>query len=385
MHLRRLRPLTVLATTLVVVACSPRPAPSAVEPGAPTTSSPPSAAVSLPIVTSAPATPASVAGQAWQLLTLPAGIPNGDLSAVAVDDQGWIAVGRRGTAGVLVLVSPDGRAWTEIDRALFSVGDTSNLSVAAGAAGRVIFAVLVDGRTACWHAAPGGSWKKVIFPSSPQVDGVVWGAGRFLADGVVSPGSSSAHAGLWRSSDGITWHSIASGPPSTGGLAHIATGFLLAGGLPSGGGASYSAVWLSTDGATWSKPQRLPGGDTALASQVAGGSGGIVIWSDPPGGVTWTSASGTAWAKETVSLASDTIFGVAPLGTGFVLSGRDSPGSSDVFAFRPSLSASWQEVPTEPNVGGLVTAIMEAPDGSQAVGVGNSGGGRPLIVVSPPD
>jgi hypothetical protein len=248
----------------------------------------------------------------------------------------------------------------------------------------VIFAVMADGRTACWHAAPGGSWKKVAFPSSPQVDEVVWGAGQFLADGVVSPDSSSAHAGLWRSLDGITWHSITSGPPSTGGLAHVATGFLLAGGLPGTGGTSYAAVWSSADGTSWSKPKRLPGGDTTAASQVAGGSGGIVIWTDPPGGVTWTSASGTTWAKETVSVASTSVFAVASLGTGFVLSGRDSPGSSDVFAFRTSLSASWQAVPTEPTVGGLVTSIVEAPDGSQAVGVGNSSGGRPVIVVSPP-
>ena len=363
----------------------------------PSTAPPPSSSVTQPLATpaqtvppsptvAAAATPAPVVGREWQVITLPAAIPDGDLSAVAVDDRGWIAVGRRGAAGVLVLESPDGLAWSEIDRPLFSIGDVSSVSVAVGPPGRMVAAAGAT-ETMVWHAGPDGTWKKITFPRANVSDvlALTWGAGRYLADGVVSPGTPGAHSGFWQSSDGTTWHAITSGPPSGGGLTHIAADFLLAGGVPSSGGTSWSAVFSSPDGTAWSKPKRLPEGDTAAASQVSGGPGGIVIWSDPPGGVTWTSASGTMWSKEVVTLSNDAVFAVAPVGTGFVLSGRATSGDSDVFANRASLSAPWQAATTPPDLGNsLVTALVGAPDGSLVVGVGNSGGGRPVIVVSPP-
>ena len=341
------------------------------------------------------ATPAPVIGQDWQRLELSTQIPDGDLYNIAVDERGWIAVGRTGEdparGSALVLTSPDGLTWTAADPALFVQTELNFVSVAAGPVGRVVIGRGGIGGSAVWRAGLDGQWVRVGLPGGKEgyVGDVTWGDGRFVAVGVAYPSLDRSVGLAWESADGLTWHRAKPfpGPASVSidGVARSDWGFL-AFGRAENGPSRRSAVWSSADGITWSRPTLLPADDDSSSARLAVGPGGVVIVAGGFGGITWISTDGRTWAKEVVPGAGLGLFGIASVGSGFVAVGRSSEGAEPVvIATRASISAAWQAVPyvpdlSEAGVGGLVAV----PDGNLLIAVGSDKDRRPVILVSPP-
>ncbi|WP_336208119.1 hypothetical protein [Nonomuraea sp. LPB2021202275-12-8] len=209
----------------------------------------------------------------------------------------------------LRLATGTGRSGDELFTVPASTGQGSNqkLNDMASAGGAVV-AVGSDTtsptpRPLFLFSPDGKKWQlgKVTGSTTPTVQRVVGGAGRWLASG----GDGLNERGLWTSTDGLTWQAV---EPSglaafrNGDLVHdiarTASGFVAVGRTALQDGGSGAAAWHSADGRAWERVDTrgldvgelkavVAKGDTVVAlAQPAQGEGARVIRS-ADGGRAW--------------------------------------------------------------------------------------------------
>ena len=178
------------------------------------------------------------------------------VSTVVAGPTGLVAFGQARTSlGTLVWVSPDGRAWENIQLPSDAFGGGVPTHVVSGGPGYVAIgwdiSIESGTRRAVWTSADGRTWTRDPDPTGQF--GVVDIIGMSSADGVVVVLASEAGgpgAIALRSTDGLTWErspAPAALVPGVSGLASGAAGFVAF------ASADRPAVaWFSEDGRSWS-------------------------------------------------------------------------------------------------------------------------------------
>jgi hypothetical protein len=270
---------------------------------------------------------------------------------------------------------PAGLVWNEPSGA-FSVADAPAGAVSAssgGLAGQLFIVGTTDDEaaSAVWRSADGQAWQRIVLPDSADValqaitdgpnglaavgfsygsedpvpagwhsrDGLAWqpisgdmGAGemRVVAaggDGYLALGSDPVTGEVlgWTSADGIAW-SIGSpvsgidGGTTLNGLSAVTDGYLAYGSATS----AEAAVWHSIDGVAW-QAIALPNGSDSTVNEIAVSSGlyvavGARTDDELAQSMAWYSLDGRSW-EISVDGGDGAMYGVAPLGEGFVAVG----------------------------------------------------------------
>jgi hypothetical protein len=254
---------------------------------------------------------------------------NEQLTSVAHGAAGWLAVGGPATAtpqGPVVIGSPDGRTWTELDGAgaFTGQGQVVTSAAAAGKAGYVIVGrEPAGGRTAAaaWYAPNLTGWQ-LATAARPGGAGSQMNAVTATGKGFVAVGSAGTRPAAWLSASGRTWSLVTL--PLTAGAASAQLQFVAAapgaktvaaaGTEVNAAGQRLPFAAVSADGgATWTMTA-LPapraagtganialtalaavgGGFTAAGTYGTPGSENVALWTLARGaapGTTWTAAA----------------------------------------------------------------------------------------------
>ena len=202
-----------------------------------------------------------------------------EMYQVAYSDAGFVAIGKSRpiTGKAVVLVSPDGVAWTRspADPAFSGVG----LDDIAGADGRFVLVGHVRSpyRNVLWTSDDGRAWSQV--PDLSGTDPTDAQAGTYQVTAgsagwlLTQSGSDTTPSRAWRSADGATWAS-ASTPPGAW-LRRWDTNAIV---TPSGfiaiseSGGCESGLWTSGDTVAWG----CVAGDHQIDGAVAASDDAIV-------------------------------------------------------------------------------------------------------------
>jgi hypothetical protein len=129
-----------------------------------------------------------------------------------------------------------------------------------------------------WHSSDGISWRAVALPRNMvrvHVETLDGGSAGYIATGKQSDGKT---AGIWLSQNATTWRALTLPNPSSGtlvvnGATSFAGGLVVAGAVLGeegcGGPASiHPAAWWSADGASWTRAS-LPDASTAAGASLS--------------------------------------------------------------------------------------------------------------------
>jgi hypothetical protein len=237
------------------------------------------------------------------------------LTAVAANDQRYVAVGRDG-GGATAWTSTDGRHWTRDRSPAFSATPLRLTAIAPWEGGFVAVGYqgseFFSADAAFWTSPDGVSWTRV--PDDADFhDARAWsvtaGGPGLVAVGQAGPADAPGPIVVWTSVDGLHWSRIGDTPDFHGARVHgvanvpsiglVAVGDTLAG--------DFGVIWTSTDGRAW---RRVPSGPELGRSGVqvrayavaAVGSGAIAVGTITEGiqygrAIVWTSRDGATWTR----------------------------------------------------------------------------------------
>jgi hypothetical protein len=246
----------------------------------------------------------SADGVRWRRATqVPDTDPRGFSGGIALTDEGDLAVTARGAFGageVAVWSSPDGRNWNEVARGPDVFGDDANVAdVTRGGPGWVAVGTSRDENAqtvsaVVWTATDETSWTRVphdddIFGGATMI-GVIAGP-----PGLLAFGGSTGDPAAWTSTDGRSWVRVPFDQADFTDAMPLAVsaggpGWVAVGGTAEG----EPAAWTSPDGTTWTAADPFVGGPaeplvavTASGSQLVAVGEGTSLWTSPDG-TTWT-------------------------------------------------------------------------------------------------
>src|SRR6185437_13004436 len=194
----------------------------------------------------------------WSLVSTAAlGGLTGNLTAVAKETSGWIAVGsanENGTDEPVVFWSPDGVAWSPLPALTGIAGAGAQfLGVAAGPGGYLVVGKQGSGakeRAAFWWSADLKNWISATGTGAPANAT----AAAAVNNGFVAVGSMAGCHTIWLSADGQHWTEYDLTKPSGATSAMLSSvavdqaGRLVAGGVATGGAGDIPVVVSSADG-----------------------------------------------------------------------------------------------------------------------------------------
>jgi len=265
-------------------------------------------------------------------------------------------------------------AWGAIPKGSAGIGATASLDALTTTSSSFI-----AGGTGLWRSTDGLHWASV---ASSSLTGEV-GALAAHGDEVLAVASSAGMSSvvLRSTDDGRTWSVVAQRPdlfgqpaaamgrPSVSSLRWSEAGFWIAAGGASDG---YAGIWTSTDGTRW-QPVLAP----------ANGAGSVDIVDDGQGGLlahflnqAWTSTDGRAWAPIPLAVPSPYVLTVIGPGASIAV-GADpaAPHTSPTVLLRSSdHGRTWTEDPTFQAEFPSAAAWGIGHDGSGWVIAGFSGG-----------
>jgi hypothetical protein len=290
------------------------------------------------------------AGGHWSpaAVTLPPSWRNGGrLDAVTAGPAGWLAVGRSGGSGPVIMTSPHGKSWRPATGAgPFEVPGITVAQVAAGPAGYVMVgSKIADGRPgpAAWYSANLASWH----PARVAGTGTVFKIGEQMlavtaaGAGFVAVGSAGKAPAVWTSPDGRRWRLAA--------VLHAAAGAVDGQGLAPGASAVLTGV--AAEG------RRVVAVGTETGS--AGPKPFAAVSGD--GGLTWHE---TALPKPAGSAA---VTALAPTRGGFIALGTVGvAGDRDVIVWWSADGRSWHTAP-------LAAVLLRGPGAQKLTALSVSG------------
>ncbi|HDH27129.1 MAG TPA: hypothetical protein ENH00_13210 [Actinobacteria bacterium] len=254
-------------------------------------------------------------GVAWSRVADPGGVFGGSrdqvITSVVAFGSGLVGVGYDSSGGdwdAAVWVSPDGVAWSRVadpEGALGGGGDQQMRDVVGFGTGLVAVgndAGILKPAAGVWLSSDGLSWVRaddprwtLVGPFGKWMTSVVQFEG-----GLVAAGSERAgwdwNGAVWESPDGQLWKysttvSRGSGDQIVWDLVKLGSG-LVAVGTDDAGDDVDGAVWVSMDGASWSgvaDPMAALGGigHQEIRSVVGFGSGLVAVGSDSGNAAVW--------------------------------------------------------------------------------------------------
>ncbi|HUR08647.1 MAG TPA: hypothetical protein VM347_39335, partial [Nonomuraea sp.] len=234
----------------------------------------------------------------------------------------------------------------------------------------------------------GKTWQlgQVSGASTPTVQRVVGGAGRWLASGGDGVGGER---GLWTSTDGFSWSAVNQSDLSVfrngdliSGIARTSSGFVAVGRTTlGGGGGTQSAAWQSPDGRAWERVDTsglnvrelkavVAKGDTVVAIAESGQGDGSRVVRSSDGGATYR-------ATEFQLPEATTGSSVAVLPKQFVLvPTRQRTITGDVRVYCSPTGAQWAQCGSIRGLSGTspgIDSLISYPSGIAAVSQANLG------------
>jgi len=297
----------------------------------------------------------SMDGTTWERAADDGGVFVGDesrmvLNSVANGGPGLVAVGVDGIDPA-VWTSPDGEVWSRVADVSTS-GSGEMKDVVAGGPGFVAVGSSHSGyweAATVWTSADGTLWEQTVVPidgAGGRMQSIVAGGPGFVAVGSVlgEGGDDAVDAGVWTSTDGISWTRVPDSEEVFGGdddqlMQAVTTGGpgFVAVGQDAGAGETAAAVWTSPDATTWTRVAStfdLYADSSArlLNSVVSEGSELTAVGAAGSAAAIWTSTDGTAWTavpKNDGSFEQDggAMFDVIVGGPGLVAVGQVYVGS----------------------------------------------------------
>lgn len=396
----------VAALSIALAGCGtgpPTPGPSTRATGGP------SAAAATPAVAS-PSSPAAAASDAWQAADVaqpaevvvatslapgvqchPCHAPaQNQLLGVGDRSGGLVAVGvEQPPAQAIVYSSTDGTNWTPLPGFAGSEGTTAIAAASIGA--RTVIVGLDPSGATAW-ASNGGGWTQAPRQAALRVayaaggmTSVIGFDGGFVAGGYGDdPLHDLASAAVWRSSDGLTWHSDEGAGTFRGGriwgLA-ASEGTIVA--VGTGGDPNYgpAAAWQWTRSAGWRRARIGPDGSGAMRAVAVTPSGFVAVGLNghDDGARTWTSPDGLTWTAAPDQPAFH--YFALPVRMQSVVAGpfglvaggwRSDPGNGSAVTWTSTNGVRWVGPTWEPSFsGGQITGV--AVRGGAAVAVGRTG------------
>lgn len=249
--------------------------------------------------------------------------------------------------GTILFTSDDGRAWEPLADGRAPEGGTVR-DVSSGGPGYVAVgsahSPLPEGQGAMvWTSDDGVNWAPVpdaegLGPgllSYGYVNAIASDGSVFVAVGARWDDQMTAHPGVWRSNDGLSWEEVASAAqvdefPSA--IAASANGFVM-GGVASGTGMSVPVAWSSTDGRSWARVQVEPGQGGGIVDIAVGPEGMVGVGDGAQAAGAWWSSDGSAWQAFEMDVPAEAqqpaTWRVVPAGNGYVAVGwaRVGPGA----------------------------------------------------------
>jgi hypothetical protein len=230
----------------------------------------------------------------------------GELLGVGAWPGGLIAVGvQQPPAQAIAFSSTDGTHWVPLPG--FS-GETGSSATAEASNGdrAVIVGLDHSGATAwafdrgAWTQAPAQADLRVPYAAGAMTSVTPFGAGFVAAGYHDDPLHASASAGVWRSSNGLTWHADGgSGTFSGGRIWGIAAkgGTLVAVGTRGDPNDGPAAAWRWTDATGWQRGRIGPGAAGAMRAVAVTASGFVAVGQNgrDDGALAWTSPDGLVW------------------------------------------------------------------------------------------
>jgi hypothetical protein len=228
------------------------------------------------------------------------------LFGVGAIGSATIAVGvQQPPAQAVVFSSTDGTKWSSL--AGFSGADgTTATAVATNGASSVIVGRSADGATAWslrdgrWTEAPPQPDLRIPYAAGAMTSVTAFGDG-FVAGGYHDdPLHAAASAAVWRSTDGLTWHTDRSGDAFANGriLGVAAHGDTIVA-VGTAGDPNYgpAGVWRWTASSGWQKARISGGGAGAMRAVASTGSGFVAVGLNghDDGAAAWTSPDGMTW------------------------------------------------------------------------------------------
>ena len=191
----------------------------------------------------------------------------------------------------------------------------------------------------------GATWANAEQPLSPGVviADVVAGGPGFVAVGYTP--ETQSNAVIWTSADGLEWHAVAMGVRQVfGGLYAIASN----GSTLVAAGATYAeadgqpdaGVWTSTDGLTWTHQSQPADASSGLSDVVATSDGFVAVGVSGVSPAAWWSPDGVTWTRTELdaSLGARQAWAVAAVADGLVAIGD---GTDHAVAWRSSDGRTW--------------------------------------------
>ncbi len=379
-------PLAVMATTVLLVACAstPQPTPSASPILGPSTSPSPILTPPPPAPTASPSSaPSETPASGWLVVPVHPQLGPASLVDLATFRGALFAVGNAQTdpAPGVIWTSTDGESWHPAAGGPFLQGIQLE-SVAAGNPG-IVAVGFGDRGAVVRFSADGTIWSTERLPNAlgNAAQQVAWGPAGFVVVG--DRNGEGVPSGItWWSPDGRSWTRVT----KIDGSSHPALGAVAAGPggyVALGVDGSRRAAWSSTDGRTWHRLATSGTVPQPARARMRYVNGQFLV---PSGSQVWSSIDGRSWARARVPGMGNDVFDVAAgPGGGFVAVGRSSAGEQpgEVATADPALHA-WTQLPEDPVFSNaLAIAILLSPQGDRLVAVGNSESGESIFVADP--
>ena len=293
-----------------------------------------------------------------------------NIRGIVYGNSKFFAVGDRGK----IAYSTDGATWTGIAGAdsKFGIIDLesgirgiayggatgSERFVAVGACGKISYSG--DSTGTSWTLIPGGTGSgKSTFPDSIEINGIAYGAGKFVA---VSSNGQAAH-----STDGTSWASISMGSfTSISAIAYVNNQFVAVG-VKTGAGQQ-GVIATSSNGTEWTyvNDSILIGPNNGFNGIAYGASKLVAV--GQIGKITYSNAAGTTWTRvENSPFDTTAISGIAWSGDKFV-----AVGQSGKMAYSAD-GVTWTAITGTDNTFGTTAISRITYGGGKFVAVGNSG------------
>jgi hypothetical protein len=288
----------------------------------------------------------------WEHVSLGGASPcNGKQTQVGPGGPGLVAFDGCNEA---LWSSSDGKSWQTVSLPPLQLDNASNWNFFVSGQvflllGQVFSTEPGPAQTAVWISADAGtSWRR----SSTDLQFLAATSG---GDGLLAAARDphSFNAGLWTSSDGLTWHPV---PDSAGTFAsadirvliHAGSRWVAAGQVGGGTKPPSPAIWTSSDGRTWSQaPDNALPAEASITSLAAGSHAILAVYSGPNISGLVVSQDGLHWQQS-----------------------KSFPPSPSNFYFGHTGIASWQGGFVSLEDEGGETALWSSPDGLSWTRVG---------------
>ncbi|MBB3730659.1 hypothetical protein [Nonomuraea dietziae] len=227
-------------------------------------------------------------------------VAGGDQAAADVDNQLVLMTAKDGQPPAQVRLA-DIKGLTRVARETARVAAAEGRFVAAGSA---------SGDAGLWTSTDAVTWKSITLaaPRQQELADLAHGRKGWLAVGTTMPDASSTEPLLVGSSDGRDWKRI-EGPARAESQPYLAMqavaagekGYLIAGEDRAASGTVTAALWYTTDLRKFTRVEKLPrgGAGVRIHDVAAGGRAYVAVGgsgnAERESGVVWTSADGLTW------------------------------------------------------------------------------------------